>query len=421
VRKGELFYDDRYEMLQVVGRGSFGQVVKGYDRVEKEHVAIKIIKNSKQFLRQGKIEVELLTHLNQTDSGDSHNIVRMKDNFVYRNHLCIVFELLSYNLFDLLRNTNFHGVSLGLVRKFATQILCCLEYMARPEISVIHCDLKPENILLRSPRHSAIKVIDFGSSCRTSQKLYKYIQSRFYRCPEVLLELPYSTAIDMWSLGCILVEMHTGEPIFSGHSEADQISKISEVLGTPPAEMLHKSSKTSRFFSVHATDEAGVATAWRLLKNPGQELPCKSLSNIIGVETGGPSGRRKLEPGHTLTDYLRFKLLIERMLDMNPDTRITPAEALAHPFFTISGTQETSTADLEPTPPDPAAAAAAAVPGNPAPDATAVLPAGPHHQATTTTTTTTSATTITSPSSPSQDMNVSPSLPDPHSKACQTD
>ena len=75
---------------------------------------------------------------------------------------------------------------------------------------MIHCDLKPENILLRDPKRSAIKLVDFGSSCREGQTVYSYIQSRFYRSPEVLLGCSYTCAIDLWSLGCILFEMHTG-------------------------------------------------------------------------------------------------------------------------------------------------------------------------------------------------------------------
>ncbi len=78
--------------------------------------------------------------------------------------------------------------------------------------------------------------------------MYQYIQSRFYRSPEVLLGLPYDMAIDMWSLGCILVEMHTGEPLFNGSHEFDQINKIVEVFGIPPSYMLEQGTKTKRFF-----------------------------------------------------------------------------------------------------------------------------------------------------------------------------
>lgn len=80
----------------------------------------------------------------------------------------------------------------------------------------MHCDLKPENVMLRQPNRSIIKVIDFGSSCLTDERVYTYIQSRFYRAPEVILGLPYSTPIDMWSMGCILAELFTGYPLFPG-------------------------------------------------------------------------------------------------------------------------------------------------------------------------------------------------------------
>lgn len=178
---------------------------------------------------QAKTEISLLKHLNDNDPDDDHNIVRLIDIFMYRNHQCIVFEMLSMNLYELLKNTHFLGVSLNLIRKFAKQILKGLAYLARPDIDIIHCDLKPENILLRHPKRSGIKVIDFGSSCKSSKRMYSYIQSRFYRSPEVMLGLAYSVAIDMWSLGCILVEMHTGEPLFSGTDQFDQMQKIVQV------------------------------------------------------------------------------------------------------------------------------------------------------------------------------------------------
>lgn len=152
-----------------------------------------------------------------------HSTVRLKGQFHYHKHLCLVFELLSYNLYDLLRNTNFRGVSLNLTRKFAQQLCTALAFLSRPDIKIIHCDLKPENILLCNPKRSQIKIVDFGSSCHLGQKIYQYIQSRFYRSPEVLLGVDYNMAIDMWSLGCILVEMHTGEPLFSGQNEVSAL------------------------------------------------------------------------------------------------------------------------------------------------------------------------------------------------------
>lgn len=115
--------DERYRVLESIGKGSFGQVVKAFDERESKPVAIKIIKNKEAFRIQAKSEMDLLKLLNRHDPGDQWSIVRMKHTFMHHGHTCIVFELLSINLYQLLRRTSFQGVSLNLVRKFARQIL----------------------------------------------------------------------------------------------------------------------------------------------------------------------------------------------------------------------------------------------------------------------------------------------------------
>ncbi|EEH58935.1 uncharacterized protein MICPUCDRAFT_8718, partial [Micromonas pusilla CCMP1545] len=143
---------------------------------------------------------------------------------------CLVFELLSHSLYNVLQSTKFHGVSLGLIRKFTKQLVSALAYLRSH--GVVHCDLKPENVLLCGVDRSAIKLIDFGSSGWAGETDDNtYVQSRFYRAPEVILGLPYGCAVDVWSLGCIMVEMHGGKPLFPGKDERDQLWKISEALG----------------------------------------------------------------------------------------------------------------------------------------------------------------------------------------------
>ncbi|XP_018319847.1 serine/threonine-protein kinase minibrain isoform X2 [Agrilus planipennis] len=342
VKNGEKFLD-RYEIDSLIGKGSFGQVVKAFDHEEQCYVAIKIIKNKKPFLNQAQIEVKLLEMMNRADADNKYYIVKLKRHFMWRNHLCLVFELLSYNLYDLLRNTNFRGVSLNLTRKFAQQLCTALLFLSTPELNIIHCDLKPENILLCNPKRSAIKIVDFGSSCQLGQRIYQYIQSRFYRSPEVLLGIPYDLAIDMWSLGCILVEMHTGEPLFSGANEVDQMNKIVEVLGMPPKHLLDQANKARKFFDKLPGDGKYI------LKKPkdGKKYKpagTKKIHDILGVESGGPGGRRLGEPGHSMSDYLKFKDLILRMLDYDPKTRITPYYALQHNFFKRTTDEGTNTA-----------------------------------------------------------------------------
>ncbi|CAL9706248.1 unnamed protein product [Knipowitschia caucasica] len=349
VKNGEKWLD-RYEIDSLIGKGSFGQVVKAYDHHEQEWVAIKIIKNKKAFLNQAQIELRLLELMNKHDTEMKYYIVHLKRHFMFRNHLCLVFELLSYNLYDLLRNTNFRGVSLNLTRKFAQQLCTALLFLATPELSIIHCDLKPENILLCNPKRSAIKIVDFGSSCQLGQRIYQYIQSRFYRSPEVLLGMPYDLAIDMWSLGCILVEMHTGEPLFSGSNEVDQMNKIVEVLGVPPSHMLDAAPKARKYFD-KLSDGLWTVKKNKDIKKEYKPPATRRLHEILGVETGGPGGRRAGEPGHAPCDYLKFKDLILRMLDYDPKSRITPFYALQHNFFkktTDEGTNTSSSTSTSP-------------------------------------------------------------------------
>jgi dual specificity protein kinase YAK1 len=138
------------------------------------------------------------------DKNDDHHLLRLKDTFIHRQHLCLVFELLSVNLYELIKQNQFRGLSTTLVRVFAQQLLNGLELLGKAKL--IHCDLKPENILLKkydkiafhlesmltgsSLESPIIKIIDFGSACDERQTVYTYIQSRFYRSPEVLLGLP---------------------------------------------------------------------------------------------------------------------------------------------------------------------------------------------------------------------------------------
>lgn len=137
-------------------------------------------------------------------------------------------------------------------------------------------------------------------------------------------------AIDMWSLGCILVEMHTGEPLFTGSNESDQLNKIVEVLGMPPGHILAQGHRTNKYFDMLPDGTAVLKPVeGQKYKPPG----VRRLSDILGVEVGGPGGRRVGEPGHSNSDYMKFKDLVMRMLDYDPKTRITPANALQHSFF----------------------------------------------------------------------------------------
>ena len=132
VKKGELF-NMRYVLEKVVGKGSFGQVVRSFDTKLKKYVAIKIIKNNKPYFEQALAEIRMTSFLNRIDPDDGYSIVRLYDKFIYRGHQCLVLELLSFSLYDLLRSTEFYGVSLNLVRKFCKQITNCLAFLGNTD------------------------------------------------------------------------------------------------------------------------------------------------------------------------------------------------------------------------------------------------------------------------------------------------
>lgn len=138
----------RFEIKQLLGKGSFGQVFKCWDHKEKEFVALKIIRNKKNLQYQANVEVKILNHLKDNDPDDTHNVIRMKEALVYKSHIWVIFELLSMNLYEFIKLAEFEGLSIGLIRRFTIQILYALEFFSRNKI--IHWDLKPENILLKN-------------------------------------------------------------------------------------------------------------------------------------------------------------------------------------------------------------------------------------------------------------------------------
>lgn len=189
----------RYEILSTIGKGAFGKVLKVFDHKKRVKLALKVIRNKRAFHKQARTEIEILRYLKSADQNDKFNFIKLQSYFIFRNHVCLTFELLTINLYHYLRDTKFIGCSLALVRRFAYSIvksLCALR-----ELKIIHCDLKLENIVLRSKGKSGIKLIDFGSSCFEQKTCFKYLQSRFYRAPEVICQLKYSYEIDIWSLG----------------------------------------------------------------------------------------------------------------------------------------------------------------------------------------------------------------------------
>ncbi|XP_007435736.2 dual specificity tyrosine-phosphorylation-regulated kinase 4, partial [Python bivittatus] len=300
----------RYEILAIIGKGSFGHVVKCLDHKTGERVAVKVIRNKKRFHNQALVEVGILNTLRQKDQDNTYNVVHMKEYFYFRNHFCISFELLGLNLYELIKKNNFQGFTLSLIRRFTHCILRCLQLLYSEKI--IHCDLKPENILISQSQLGQIsfKVIDFGSSCYEHQRVYTYVQSRFYRSPEVILGHPYTTSIDMWSLGCIMAELYTGYPLFPGENEVEQLACIMEILGLPPADFIQTASRRRTFFDSSSAPK-NLTNSRGKTRNPNS----KDLSTVLKTHDG------------SFLDFLK------KCLVWKPSLRMTPEEAIHHAWM----------------------------------------------------------------------------------------
>ncbi|TNJ29653.1 Kinase, CMGC DYRK [Giardia muris] len=336
----------RYELISILGAGSFGKVYKAFDHKEQKTVALKVLRNSQIINKQGLVEVKLLDRLRRADPQDEHCCIRMFSNFYFRKHLCITFELLSMNLYELLQKKNLRGLSLTLVRKFALQVLSAFSFAHK--LRIIHADVKPENILLRAPDKSGIKVIDWGSGAMVSETIYSYIQSRYYRAPEVILGLPYGQEIDIWSIGCVLCELYTGIPIFPGPNEKDQLGLIAEVLGMPPTDMIVKSPVKSKFFQELTSDDR-VDNDYPAYGSPEYLM----RSNQVKAQAAYPEHKSKyrLRTQHRpwskqLKNLVRappeFLSFVYLFLQWDPQRRCTPETALAHPWIQESLRQRTA-------------------------------------------------------------------------------
>ncbi|XP_015255142.1 PREDICTED: homeodomain-interacting protein kinase 3-like isoform X1 [Cyprinodon variegatus] len=332
-----------YEVLEFLGRGTFGQVVKCWKRATNEVVAIKILKNHPSYARQGQIEVEILARLS-SENAEEHNVVRALECFQHRSHTCLVFEMLEQNLYDFLKQNKFSPLPLKIIRPILQQVATALRKLK--DLGLIHADLKPENIMLVDPSRQPyrVKVIDFGSASHVSKAVCStYLQSRYYRAPEIILGLPFCEAIDMWSLGCVIAELFLGWPLYPGALEYDQIRYISQTQGLPAMQLLNKGTKTTRFFT---KESDSPYASWRLktTEEHEKETGLKSkearkyifscLDDIAHVNLVLSPDTSDMQAEKA--DRREFVSLLKTMLLIDAEDRTVPSSVLNHPFLTMT-------------------------------------------------------------------------------------
>ncbi|KAK4256643.1 hypothetical protein QN277_006342 [Acacia crassicarpa] len=330
----------RYKILRKIGEGTFGQVLECWDREMRVLVAIKVVRSIKKYREAAKLEVDVLQLLGKYDRIGSR-CVQIRNWFDYRNHICIVFEMLGPSLYDFLQKNNYRPFPVDLVRELGRQLLESVAFMH--DLRLIHTDLKPENILFvspeyvkvpdykvttrtpkegtfykRLPKSSAIKVIDFGSTAYEHQNHNYIVSTRHYRAPEVILGLGWSFPCDIWSVGCILVELCSGEALFQTHENLEHLAMMERVLGPMPVHMLKRADRhTEKFVRRSRLNWPEGAVSRESIK---AVLKLPRLPNLVMQHVD-----------HSAGDLID---LLQGLLRFDPSSRLTAHEALRHPFFT---------------------------------------------------------------------------------------
>ncbi|XP_038051681.1 dual specificity protein kinase CLK2-like [Patiria miniata] len=320
----------RYEVVGTLGEGTFGKVIDCKDlHTVNTHVALKVIKNIEKYTEAAKLEINVLTKLLHRDPEGKSLCVRMLDWFDYHGHMCLAFEVLGLSVFDFLKENNYLPYPMDHVRHISYQMCYAVKFMH--DMKLAHTDLKPENILFvnsdydirynpskkrdeKTVRCSDIRLIDFGSATFEHEHHSTIVSTRHYRALEVLLELGWEQACDVWSIGAIMFELYTGFTLFQTHDNREHLAMMEMILGPMPSSMIKKTRKQKYFYRGGVDWEKNSSSGRYVREN------CKSLHHYM-------RSSRNTEEVHLLFD------LIQLMLEYDPSKRLTLQEALDHPFF----------------------------------------------------------------------------------------
>ncbi|XXG67201.1 hypothetical protein AAC387_Pa06g0603 [Persea americana] len=295
-RNGQPKQTISYMAERVVGTGSFGVVFQAKCLETGEAVAIKKVLQDKRYKNRELQIMRLLDH---------PNVVQLKHCFFSTTdkdelYLNLVLEYVPETVYRVARHYSRMNQHIPIlhVQLYTYQICRALAYI-HGVIGVCHRDIKPQNLLVNSHTHQ-LKLCDFGSAKMLvpGEPNISYICSRYYRAPELIFgATEYTSAIDMWSVGCVLAELLLGQPLFPGESSVDQLVEIIKVLGTPTREEIKCMNPNYTEFKFPQIK----AHPWHKVFH--KRLPPEAVD------------------------------LVSRLLQYSPNLRCTALEACAHPFF----------------------------------------------------------------------------------------
>jgi serine/threonine-protein kinase PRP4 len=283
-------------------------------------------------------EIGILEQLAAADPDDKKHLVRFHRHFEHKGHLCMVFENLSLNLREVVKRFGRDvGINIRAVRAYAQQIFLAASLLRK--CNLLHADLKPDNILVNEA-HTTLKICDLGSAAPYNpaappgaDEITPYLVSRYYRAPEIILGMQPDPAIDMWSIGCTLYELYTGKILFPGRSNNQMLKLMMECRGKFPTKALKRAAFAQAYFdelgNFHSIDKDKL-TGRDVSKVLNLSKPVKDLKARLGGTTG--EGGKKMDDAQ-VKELNLFRDLLEKCLELNPEKRATPTDALKHPFI----------------------------------------------------------------------------------------
>ncbi|CAK4030115.1 serine threonine kinase [Lecanosticta acicola] len=342
---------ERYNLLSLLGQGTFGKVVRAVDIRTRKEVAVKIIRAVPKYRDASRIELRVLQTLRAADEHNHNRCIQLRDCFDWRGHICIVTPLLGLSVFDFLKSGGFVPFPGSHIQAFARQLLGSIAFLH--DLDLIHTDLKPENILLLSHTYQTftynrnipssstltsrsakfrrvllspqINLIDFGSATFNDEYHSSVVSTRHYRAPEIILGIGWSHPIDLWSLGCILVECWTGDALFQTHDCCEHLGMMEAVTGNSiDRHLIREVNRTSR-----KNDKNSAARFFKngQLQYPMPDTPRQSRKFVRGM-------KRLDDIIPQTTNFNRLFLdLLRKIFVYDPKKRITARQALEHPWF----------------------------------------------------------------------------------------
>uniref|UniRef100_A0A3B4X492 Protein kinase domain-containing protein n=1 Tax=Seriola lalandi dorsalis TaxID=1841481 RepID=A0A3B4X492_SERLL len=326
-----------YFVEKYLGCGGYGKVAQCTRLDNKVKMAVKIVRNDMTWA--GKREVAVLQKLRKLDQ-DKNNLVRFAEHFEYKGHVCLAFEMLDINIYDFIRSRDFQPLHLSEIRVITQQMLVALN--ALKSVGLSHADVKPDNIMLVNHHQQPfrVKLIDFGLAANVS-KIHAgtLIQAIGYRAPEVILGLPLDEAVDMWSLGCVLAFMYLGQNLYPIRCAYQVMRAIVQMQGLPDDHLLNSGIYSSCFFS---KDKDSSNPSWRLnteaeymLLTGSKTRRYRGIFDKLTSLNDVTKTRPEVNDTTEFEDTQAFLSLLKRMLQVDPQKRITLSEALGHRFITM--------------------------------------------------------------------------------------